>query len=97
MGLMKMGVEILFNNIIFTFNDASGNTYEMIENFSLPTTHPNYGCTNHGYLNGIAMTNGVNSGGDVALPNEHGTWTLDRNGWCNGQRVAPAEITSWQI
>ena len=38
----------------------------MIENFSLPTTHPNYGCANHGYLNGIAMTNGVNSGGDVA-------------------------------
>ena len=73
----------------FYFNDASGNTYEMIENFSLPTTHPNYGCANHGYLNGIAMTNGVNSGGDVALPNEHGTWTLGRNGWCNGQRVAP--------
>jgi len=73
----------------FYFNDSRGNTYEMVENFSLPTTHPQFGCANHGYQNGIAMTDRVNSGGDVALPNEHGTWTLGRNGWCNGQRVAP--------
>merc|ERR1711871_1168283 len=61
----------------------------MIENFSLPTTNPNWGCANYGYKNGIPMTSTDNGGGDVALCNEHGTWTLGRNGWCNGQRVSP--------
>ena len=23
------------------------------------------------------------------VPNEHGTWMYGRNGWCNGQDVAP--------
>ena len=80
MALTKMDGEFCLTTHHFYFNDTYGNTHEIIENFSLPTTYPNYGCANYGYKNGVAMTNGVNSGGDVALPNEHGTWTLDEMG-----------------
>lgn len=58
-----------------------------VQNFSLPLTDPQLGCANKGYAAGVAAES-VNAG-DVAMPNEHGTWYFGRNGWCNGQRVAP--------
>ncbi len=70
------------------FDESKKEIAHYVQNFSLPDTNPQFGCANLGYRNGIVVEQ-VNGGGDVAFPNEHGTWTYGRNGWCNGQKVSP--------
>ena len=66
----------------FSLEDAAGKEIAAyMQNFSLPDTDSQFGCANYGYRNGVAVQQ-VNGGGDVAFPNEHGTWT-------NGERVSP--------
>ena len=61
----------------FSLEDAAGKEIAAyMQNFSLPDTDSQFGCANYGYRNGVAVQQ-VNGGGDVAFPNEHGTWTYD--------------------